>query len=58
MCYGTMSNVIYERQTDKSNAQDLSDSRLINFVIISMSVVSNIHELTIQQIIIIKMLFT
>lgn len=58
MCYGTMSNVMYERQTDKSNAQDLSDSRLINFVIISMSVVSNIHELTIQQIIIIKMLFT
>lgn len=43
VCYGTMSNIIhlylYEWQAYKSNAQDLSDSRLINFVIISMSVV-------------------
>lgn len=41
VCYGTMSNVIYPygRQTDKSNIQDLSESRLINFFIISMALV-------------------
>jgi len=50
---------IYEWQVYyKSNVQDLSDSRLIKFVIISMSVVrcigvskSNTHERTIQRII-------
>lgn len=48
MCYDTMSNVMerpYGRQTAKSNVQDLSDSRLLNFVIISMRYVVGIQYL-------------